>query len=62
MFLAAITSPYANMRITPDLHTPPAKIANAISCDPRDFTYFAADDQSPSLLPTNTEADVGTKY
>lgn len=31
------------------------KLWNAISCD---FTYFAAGDQSPSLPPVNTGADV----
>jgi len=59
VFLAAITSPCADARITFAIYTPSAKIANAISRDPRDFTYFATDDQSPSSLSINTRADVG---
>lgn len=58
MFLAAITSPCADARIIPAVHTPTTKIANAISCNPWDFTYFTVDDQSPNPLPINTEADV----
>ena len=57
--LAVITSSCANTRISPTLYTPSAKIANAISRGPRDFTYFAANDQSPSSLSINTRVDMG---